>query len=50
VSGKRELRRIFGLRGRKRREEERIAARSFIVRMPTFSPYVTRMIKSSRIS
>jgi len=52
VCGKRELRRIFGLKeeGSKRWKEERIAATSFIVCMPTLSPYIIRMIKSSRIS
>jgi hypothetical protein len=52
VSGKRELRRIFGLKegGSKRWEEERIAATSFIVCMPTVSPNITRMIQSSTIS
>jgi len=52
VSGKRELRRIFGLKegGIKRWEKERIAATSFIVCMPTLSPYIIKMIKTSRIS
>jgi hypothetical protein len=52
VSGKRELRRIFGLKlgGSNRWEEEGIAATSFTVCMPTLSPYIVRMIKSSRIS
>jgi len=52
VSGKRELRRIFGLKegGSKRWEEERIAETSFTVCTPTLSPYTIKMIKLNRIS
>jgi hypothetical protein len=52
VSGKRELRRIFGIKegGSERWEEERIAATIFIVCMSTLSPNIIRMIQSSMIS